>query len=82
MKSKYRLVLATAIAAFLAVMVSAGGVKAKTYNIKGSLSGTVTAVPIDISANSCAVVDTIEICTATSSLSIYGGTSFRRTCRH
>jgi hypothetical protein len=76
--SQSRFVRVLAVAAFIAAMVSAGDAKAKgtkVFNTKGSASGTNTSVPIDISGDSCTVVSTIEICTATSSLAIFSGTS-------
>jgi hypothetical protein len=73
--SKYRYVLGFAIAVALTVMFSVSSAEAKTFNVKGSSSGTSTAVPIDISGASCAVVNLVEVCTATSSLAIYAGKS-------
>ena len=76
--SQLRFVRVLALAVFIAAMVSAGDAKAKgakVYNTKGTASGTNTSVPIDISGDSCTLVSTIEICTATSSLGIYSGTS-------
>jgi hypothetical protein len=76
--SQLRFVGVLALAVFIAAMVSAGDAKAKgakVYNTKGTASGTNTSVPIDISGDSCTLVSTIEICTATSSLGIYSGTS-------
>ena len=71
--SKYRYALASAIAVALAMVFSAGGAEAMTYTFNGSDSGTSTAVPIDLSGASCAVVNLVEVCTTTSSLSIYAG---------
>ena len=73
--SKYRYALASAIAVALAMVFSAGGAEAITYTFNGSDSGTSTAVPIDLSGASCAVVNLVEVCTTTSSLSIYAGKS-------
>ena len=69
--SKHRFVWALAL-----VVSLAGGAEAKTFNnIKGTLSGTATAVPVDITGDSCTVVGDAELCTATSNLSIYAGQS-------
>jgi hypothetical protein len=73
--SKYRYALVSAIAVALAMVFSAGGAEAMTYTINGSDSGTSTAVPIDLSGASCALVNLVEVCTTTSSLSIYAGKS-------
>jgi hypothetical protein len=75
--SQSRFVRVLAVAAFIAAMVSAGDAKAKgtkVYTYTGSLSGTSASVPLDTTGDSCTVVGTVEICTATSSLSTYGGT--------
>ena len=73
--SKHRSVWDLAVVVSLTVMV-AGGADAKTFNnIKGTLSGTATAVPVDITGDSCTVVGNAELCTATSNLSIYSGQS-------
>lgn len=72
---KHQFVLVLAMAVSLTMMVLAGSAEAKTFSISGSNSGTSTSVPVDISGDSCAVVANVELCTATSNLSIYSGQS-------
>jgi hypothetical protein len=75
MSNKYRYVLALAMVVSLAMMVCASGAEAKTFDTKGSASGTSASVPVDISGNSCTVVNKVEVCTATSGLLTYTGKS-------
>jgi hypothetical protein len=73
--SKYRYVLSLAMVVALAMMVSAVGAEAKTFDVAGSLSGTSAAIPVDISGDSCTLVGGVEVCTATSGLLTYAGKS-------
>jgi hypothetical protein len=76
--SQLRFVRVLALAVFITAMGFARGANAasaKVYNFKGSLSGTSAKVPLDITGDSCSVVGSVEICTSTSTLSTYGGSS-------